>query len=608
MALVGVGLWLFISNFGLVTAQLGGWNRYSRISEIFQALGINAFRSELTTNLLFIVSLALIWVLYQFSRLHDVPDTHRTHIRIISAVIACLIVVGNIAEKSDYIFGGPFRLLLFIASLIKWFAWFGMLSHGLSLLYWHVLSRNTVDHYIGIPERLESKYWIFWVIIMLAWMPYMLLNFPGVVTTDGFWQIRQVKGVSGITDHHPVMHTLLLWLMHQISSLLGVSTTITVFFYVLVQAFFLSSIYAFTVDWLRRRGVNTPILIMILGYYALTPIHGFNATVLSKDYLSGGFLLLASIWLFEFLEEQPEGRHGFTWRLFGVCILVIAGLLRNNVFHAMVVTMLIVLASLLLMRRDKKMKDILTLCVVLVVLFSKGTVLHVLGIPGSPQTESLSMPIQQIARTITRTGEIPEEIREDVERFFTVDELKTLYDPYISDPVKFTIAAKGGDTKEVLHIWKVLGKKHPLIFLDSLILSNFGYWYPQLNFSSVLFPHETEMYQEHGILVPFDRKGMYASTMFAQVFQFIPILNLLVGIGFMCFLGFIACDMSYLRLKNRYILLVYLPCFLTFGTLLVAAPMTGSHRYAHFLFSTIPFLILIPFLQTKRSISAEEQG
>ncbi len=590
-----VGLWLFLTGFALSDPAVHGMNRYSRISLLFHDLGVYGWRSEfVVTSTFFVVLLALLLIL-RISKVTDLDGRMRRHILVVASVYALILVAGNILSVSGYLFGGPFRVLLFLASILKWYGLSVLLTHLISMMYWTWESRKErVLSGMG-DEGKHPSFILCWGIILLAWTPYIILNFPGIVTVDGFWQFRQVLGEAPVTDHHPVLHTALLWLVHQGSRLVHGTNTVTLFSYVIMQAVVLSGIYAYLLRWLTNKGVRHTIVRIILLYYALLPLHGYNATFLSKDFLSAGFLLLAFLFLSDYVEALKTGPFNTSALLRGVGIAVIAGLLRNNVLYAMVLSLIVLAVWVAVQGRERRSHALLFLLAAMLLL-GKGSILHTVGITGSPSTESLSVPVQQIARTLSMKEEIPEEIADEVLQFFTLEELKELYDPYISDPVKFTIAENGGEISSVMGIWAYLLRDNLPVYIDSFLLSNYGYWYPQINFSSVFFPGNLQEYEEHGIQVPFNQRGAYITAAIVQAFQFIPVLNLLSGIGFMAFLLFLSADYTLSSGQMKRNLIPYLPLILSYLTLLVATPMTGVPRYAHFLFSAMPVFVILPFL------------
>ncbi len=46
------------------------------------------------------------------------------------------------------------------------------------------------------------------LICFVCWLPYFLYEFPGIMTADSLVQYEQITGVRGLSNHHPVIHTL----------------------------------------------------------------------------------------------------------------------------------------------------------------------------------------------------------------------------------------------------------------------------------------------------------------------------------------------------------------------------------------------------------------
>ena len=67
----------------------------------------------------------------------------------------------------------------------------------------------------------KKSFFICMGIIILAWLPYILRYFPGNVSYDSLWQILQATGVTNFNNHHPVIHTSIIWLTMSIGKMFG---------------------------------------------------------------------------------------------------------------------------------------------------------------------------------------------------------------------------------------------------------------------------------------------------------------------------------------------------------------------------------------------------
>ena len=48
------------------------------------------------------------------------------------------------------------------------------------------------------------------VLIFLAYLPFFLRYYPGIVTSDSYSQIEQMIGILEPEDHHPITHTAII--------------------------------------------------------------------------------------------------------------------------------------------------------------------------------------------------------------------------------------------------------------------------------------------------------------------------------------------------------------------------------------------------------------
>lgn len=56
----------------------------------------------------------------------------------------------------------------------------------------------------------SRKYFILYCLLVLCWLPYLLALYPGVVLPDSLSSVAQSMGDVPISNHHPVLFTLLV--------------------------------------------------------------------------------------------------------------------------------------------------------------------------------------------------------------------------------------------------------------------------------------------------------------------------------------------------------------------------------------------------------------
>ena len=84
----------------------------------------------------------------------------------------------------------------------------------------------------------KRSFIIAFLIIFLAWLPYFLNYYPGELSPDSMVQIYQSIFGTQLTNHHPVLHTLLIAIPLNIGQALG-SYTVGVAVFSILQKFFM---------------------------------------------------------------------------------------------------------------------------------------------------------------------------------------------------------------------------------------------------------------------------------------------------------------------------------------------------------------------------------
>ena len=225
----------------------------------------------------------------------------------------------------------------------------------------------------------------------------------------------------------------------------------------------------------------------------------------------------------------------------------------------------------------------------------KNPVLEHWGIIESNFRESISIPIQQIARVVVHKGEITNEQMELLNRVIDVEKIPELYKEYISDPVKFSV---DGDyikenKKEYLKAWIEIGIKNPKQYLHAWIEQTKGYWnegYDYAIWASGVTPNELGI-ETSRLIKPFD----YLFKKYAALIMRFEILAPLRSIGLHVWLLIVLFVFNLLRgMKEKALPVV--PVLMVIGTLLVATPVFSEFRYAYAVFTVLPMYVAISFL------------
>ncbi len=342
------------------------------------------------------------------------------------------------------------------------------------------------------PAKLCSPVKTFWIVLgslFICWFPTWLAYYPGICSYDITIQMEQITG-EGYTTHHPLAHTLLFGAFWNLGGILG-NVNIGVGLYTLLQMVALAAAFAAVSALLAGWKVTKGPLIGLTVFEALLPINWYLSVTTTKDVFFAEFVLLFFFLLYRLLKQ--EGMVAKKWRIAYVLVTIGVILFRNNGMYALAVLwVMLALAVFLTRKKDWKLYGrllldttiALVLGILLLTVLAKATVAR-----EGDKREMLSMPIQQLARTMIYhggVGVLPEDDNTMMEQdkalirdLFTGDGY-AYYRVDISDPVK-----KRTDTSVVRYrpvefakTYLNLFVKYPGEYVNAAIGTNAGFLYP----------------------------------------------------------------------------------------------------------------------------------
>lgn len=498
------------------------------------------------------------------------------------------------------VFGGVSVFLLACLSFAGYFFFFK------TLIAW--LEARLAGLRLGgdAPQRLRwfdtHPFLVSLCVLLVAWSIYMVAFYPAIFSPDPSNQIKQFFNLDThysedvvlldanvkMTNHHPVLHTLLLGGCLSLGRQLG-SDNLGLFIYSLLQTLVLASALSYTILYMRRLRMPFGYRAGALAVYALVPMFPLYAMSAVKDVLFTSFVIFYVILLFDAVKnrEQKIG-YGRLALLFGVILLM--ALLRNNGTYLVWLS----LPFLIVVCKGNRLRlgSVLLVFTVLVQLYS-GVLLPALGVTGGSVREALSIPFQQTARYVKEHGDelTAEEIRA-IDRVLGYDDLAERYKPHISDPVKnaFNKYATKADLKAYFGVWFRGLLRHPVTYLEATVNNVYGYFYPgKLNwyiyykFDDRIAKNNLTDYHYIAPLQPL-REGLSA---YGESFPYLPAVGLLANIGFHVW-ALLYAALYTLKFNKKYIV-AFLP-LLAALLVCVASPVNAYFRYA------MPYVFAAPLM------------
>lgn len=370
---------------------------------------------------------------------------------------------------------------------------------ALFALYYMVLRWLLTRDYCkqkACPERLVSNkvfrkaadllcahtFLISFLVILAAWIPYIVTFFPGNVPFDGYNQLNQATGIWPYKTGHPLLVTLIFGWLFQLGSI--VSDNFGVFTIILVQSFCCSAIYALSVVKVREMCRTITPAIAALAYFSLVPVWASYAQTLMKDALGTGVFALYLTFLLEAVDYMlhPDEKElpVRDWIILFM-LSVFVCLMRHNTIY--VICPAIFVLVFVCVRGRKRAVALLLLPVAATGIFNHAVVEGVLGVYSTPTRAFYSIVYQQLGKYMQdHPDDLTEEEHEAIGTVIAVDRLAELYHPLYSDPIKntfsYSASASAENMRAFLSTWAKLFFRHPGTYIEAFLQFCSGYLDP----------------------------------------------------------------------------------------------------------------------------------
>lgn len=547
-------------------------------------------------------------LLYVFTKLHS--DRVESHIvsgdMTLSILISVLFSIFTISATYQTILG-DMTSVLFCAGILL-LTGIGLLMVYYYLTIWFLQAASSMT----LTGSGYSYAWIPYMaalICFLCWLPYFLYEYPGVMTPDSINQYAQVIGAYQLSNHHSIVHTALIGLFYKIGLSITQDIHTGLALYTIAQMVFMALSAGYVIRTLQKADVITPVVLLTIGFYALMPYNGAYAVTIWKDIPFAGCMTIFAAALMRFLlrgsfaassDTIPKLRISeyFTLLIPYVLSGTLLCLLRTNGWYVFVISVPFILIAY---RKWLKVMLPVHLIILVFVLFVKYPVMHVYEIPQADFVESLSIPVQQIARVIANKESLTESKAAYIQQLMNLDQVSTAYQPNCSDNIKNLIRQKGNsflesDKAEFFKMWFSIGIEHPKTYFDAYVAQTNGYWYPDVNYeiglADGIYPNEFGLNWQPII------RGNIIIKIKELLFKFpkiMPLYGLLWSMGFLLWLILLLATLS-LRMGKPASALVCLPFVLLIITLCIATPVATEFRYVYAAFYALPLLIVSPFI------------
>lgn len=329
--------------------------------------------------------------------------------------------------------------------------------------------------------RSSKLFLVCWGILFLCWIPVFLAYYPAVMAFDFHRQsVDAMNGFVWFYAHHPLIHTLLIWVFFRIGELFG-SLQTGMAFYSIFQMLVLSAALTYVTVMVYRLTKRLWTLVVTLAFFAFFPFVSILSVGATKDVI---FSALFAVFVCLLVEKALFQAGRRCWKLDLAIVLegILMCMFRNNGLYAVAVFAII----FVILAAKKERIRVLLLCLALII-GSKGALEGIqlaLGtqLRGNP-IEKYSVLVQQFARVgYFYKDELDKETYELLDKYVSDIYWEDYYAP-ISDPVKGGVGGNNysehweGKMSEVLNAWLTIGLKYPNEYIDAFLCLTSGFWF-----------------------------------------------------------------------------------------------------------------------------------
>lgn len=334
-----------------------------------------------------------------------------------------------------------------------------------------------------------KTFWISWGVLVLCWFPAWLAYYPAICSYDIPAQMGQVL-TGEYNTHHPLAHTLLLQFFYSVGKGIG-NVNLGIGFYALMQLLVLAASMAGIIAIMAKWKAKRLQIILLTLYCALLPVNAYMSITTTKDVLFTVFVVWFFTGIYIYINQEDKIKLSLRIPYFLSIVGVI--LFRNNGKYALAVTwgvLGIVLVWALVKKQSLRKWCTLFIDTTLGLLIGcllAGALAKGLQAQPGDKREMLSMPIQQLARTMVYHGGVGVKAEDDntmeqqykdlLKEFFLYEGYKN-YRPEISDPVKkFTnTSVVRYRTGDFVKTYLGLFAKYPGDYVNAALAVNAGWF------------------------------------------------------------------------------------------------------------------------------------
>lgn len=451
--------------------------------------------------------------------------------------------------------------------------------------------RKFYDTYaLGQTCSKRALLWQSFGIIFVAWFGFFLVFYPGTAMNDTVFILEEPWELS---NQHPILYNLYTYGLFCLGRRLW-NPNFGLALISLVQMVAMDLVLSKVILMLYKRGTAAWFCRLLAVYFAISPVFATYAFSAIKDTPFSIFLFALLLHLYELADSNGEVFTNICFRIqMAICLFGVISF-RNNGLFIVAVT-----AVVLIFIYKKYRKQLVLLCLGVVLL--QKLVVSVL-MPDDVQPlfqEKVGIPLQQIGAVVVKGEVLTKEQEEYLYRLLPKEEWQN-YAPCCSDVLKWNDRFDReylNQTKgQFLKVWGQLLVSNPSVCAEAYILETYGIWGIETRNKEQYYIKEiydNDFGLEHSSPLP----SAIVTLVYKYYCNRFTYRYLSMGTAFWLLFG-VTLWLIYHRRYNMVV--VTLPLWILFVTLLVATPIAFCFRYGFVLAMAFPFYITLPFARKRQ--------
>ena len=431
-----------------------------------------------------------------------------------------------------------------------------------------------------------GKQWVLAGILLLCWIPWGILCFPGNMPFDAGTSIAWFLNFDRSNINNPYFQNILFGSFYSLGNSLGIpqfGVCLYCWLQMILEAILLGHVIAYLSDkWAGKAAY------ILVAFYGLIPVFPLYAFMMGKD----SNLAIGILWFVYLLLRSAGEREEFWGQKRNIVWIAVTpailSLLRN---FAGWIPLIITIVLLLVWRKKAGILPAALSAAALVIV--SIVIPRIAGIPSAEIKEEMSMPLQTAAYYVQQhEEEVTPEEKEIIESVIDWDLFTLGYHPDLADRIKDVSEFTTETRAKFLGMWWGMLRKHPGTILEGWWKSIWVFFAPSAQStvkSHVFFGVSIDPELRAWLRLSDVAEGNYTA---AQIWNWainVPVLRQLQCIGLY---SWIAIAMTLFALIFRKIR-KFLPGCLMLLMILVActlSPVNGYYRYAYPMILSTPVI------------------